>query len=58
MLNWFISTCFTGTKALTSEEDLEVGEVFMQMDLNHDGVLSKQVYLIYYYVSRRQHTCT
>ena len=42
------STCFTGTNALTSEEYLEVGECFKQMDLNHDGVLSKQVYLIYY----------
>ena len=45
---WYKSTCFTATKVLTSEEDLEVGECFKQMDLNHDGVLSKQVYLIYY----------
>ncbi len=42
------SRCYTGTKVLTSEEDLEVGEVFKHMDLNHDGVVSKQVYLIYY----------
>ena len=50
MLYWYNSTCFTGTKVqiLTPKEDLEVRECFQKMDLNSDGVVSKQVYLICY----------
>ncbi len=50
LLYWYNSTCFTGTKVqiLTPKEDLEVRECFQKMDLNSDGVVSKQVYLICY----------